>query len=229
MEIRDRIRQIGGEQTLTLYDPHSIDQLAESPEIERLTLQHFPKIHSLAPIAKLPKLRTLFLITQVSWDGTNRFLEVESFEPLTRIETLEHLEILGVVPKRDGVTPFSRIPKLKRLILANTTFYQLEDFAYLSKHLPAAVNFRPVAQMNFLTACKKCKFMMLYLRGSKPGGKKYVCPSCHRKLILRHLERWNLADGNPKYDCGNMTAMEIYTTFRNPALDDELKRMKWMP
>lgn len=212
-----------------LYDPESIDGLADCPEIERLTLQHFPKIFSLDPIAKLPNLRTLFLTTQPGWDGTNRCLEVETFLPLTRLKAIEHIEILGVVPRRDGVTPFSLIPKLKTLILANTTFYQLEDFAYLSKHLANAVNFQPVTQMNFLTACKKCKFMMLFLQGSKPGGRKYVCPSCHRKLILRHLERWNIADGRPKHDYTAMTAMEIYMTFRNPALDGELKRINWMP
>jgi hypothetical protein len=228
-KIRDLIEPVNGHLCLSLYDPESIEELADCGDVEALTMEHFPKIHSLAPVGKMRNLRWLTLKTQLGWDGTNRTLEVETFMPLAELPLLEEVLILGVAPKRDRVMPFTRMKKLKKVTLGNTNFYQLEDFAALSGALPMEAAIRPVMQMNFITPCRKCmRSPELFLNGAEPGKRKYVYPFCHQKLIFRHLERWNVAGGQPQYlNFEEKTPAEVFLMFRNPELDAEWRERSW--
>ena len=203
-------------------DLHGFTDLSSfkgNPDIQVLSLNHWYKLSSLdlEPLKNLKDLRFLSLSTDLNWDGTNRHLLVDTFEPLTALGRLEVVEILGVVPKRDGISPIGGIGSLQKVSIGNTNHYQLEDFAQLSSMNPGLKGVAPVSQMNFTTKCGKCnKKNELFLQGAKPRAKKYVCPDCNLSLIKRHLKRWNDAEGQPRY--ANLDAMdgnEIYEEFRN--------------
>lgn len=204
---------------LRLIDPESLDILKRSSETEVLTLQHFPRVHSLEPLSSLKNLRALFLTTAIGWDGTNRHLLVDSFEPLAALQKLEVIHILGVVPQQGRLQPLRRMAGLRRISIGNTSFYQLEDFAALSAALPLArASLQPIYQMNFVSMCRHCqKHPLLYLAGAKPRSPRYACPACGKKKIVAHLQRWNKAGGLPSYDSPeNFNPGELMEKFGNP-------------
>jgi hypothetical protein len=208
-----------GRPTLRLDGCDSLSCLGESPDLEVLVLQHFPKITSLEPLRSLTKLRYLSLTTTPGWDGTNRYLSVDTFEPLVSLKKLELLQILGVVPKRGCLEPLGHIASLRKLSIGNTSFYQLEDFAALSVALPLArKSLQPVCQMNFISMCRRCRMHpLLFLEGAMPRSPRYVCPSCGKKKIVAHLDRWNRADGKPEFTgAEEMSPVELVELFGNP-------------
>ena len=205
--------------SLTLDGCDSLAVLEQSPQIEILHLQHFPKVRSLSPLSSLIRLRALSLHSTPAWDGTNRHLLVESFEPLVALRKLELISILGVVPERGRLESLSHILSLQKVAVGNTNFYQLEDFAALSVSLPRARDsLQPVFQMNFVTICHQCQsHSLLFLAGAKPRSPRYVCPSCGRKKIVAHLERWNRAGGLPRYDSlDQFSTSDFIEKFGNP-------------
>jgi hypothetical protein len=213
------LQEYRGRPTLELVAPDSLAALKQSPEIEVLTLNHFTKIRSLSPLSSLTNLRALSLETTASWDGTNRHLIVETFEPLIALQKLEVIQILGVVPERDRLQPLTNIPRLAKVSIGNSNFYQLEDFVALSIALPRArQSLQPVYQMNFVSRCRQCqKHPLLFLAGAKPRSPRYVCPDCGRKKIVSHLERWNRAGGLPRYDSPDyLNAADFLEKFGNP-------------
>lgn len=210
---------------LNRLDLHSFTDLSTvevNPDIQSLCLSHWYKLSSLdlQPLTNLKDLRFLSFSTDLNWDGTNRHLLVDTFEPLTALSRLEVVEILGVVPKRDGIDPIGRICSLQKVSIGNTNHYQLEDFARLSSMNPGLKGVAPISQMNFTTKCGKCKKKNeLFLQGAKPRAKKYACPDCNLTLIKRHLKRWNNAKGVPRYaNLDALDADEIYEEFRNKGL-----------
>jgi len=208
-----------GRPTLRIDDCDSLACLSEAPDLEVLALQHFPKITSLERLRSLSKLRYLSLSTTIGWDGTNKHLTVDSFEPLVSLKKLELLQILGVVPKHGRLEPLSRITSLRKLSIGSTSFYQLEDFAALSISLPRArESLRPVCQMNFVSTCRRCqKYPLLSLEGARPRAPRYACPSCGKKKIISHLERWNSAGGVPQFSSAeDMSPADLIEEFGNP-------------
>ena len=213
------LNRFRGRPALRLDDCESLACLREVPDLEVLSIEHFPKIASLKPLSSLSKLRYLSLSTMAGWDGTNRHLTVDSFEPLVALKNLELVEILGVVPKRGRLEPLGRIASLRKLSIGNTNFYQLEDFAALSVALPRArMSLRPVYQMNFVSLCRRCrKYPLFFLEGAKPRSPRYVCPSCGKKKIVSHLERWNHAGGAPQFTGAEaMSPADLIAEFGNP-------------
>lgn len=208
-----------GRPTLRLDGCDSLACLKERPELEVLIMENFPKITSLEPLRALSELRYLCLTTTVGWDGTNKHLSVDSFEPLVSLKKLELLKILAVVPTHGRLEPIGRITSLQKLTIGNSNFYQLEDFAALSVALPGArESLRPVCQMNFVTLCRRCKkYPELFLEGAKPRSPRFACPSCGKKKILSHLERWNRAGGLPQFPPVNeWSATDLLKEFGNP-------------
>ncbi|HYC71055.1 MAG TPA: hypothetical protein VEB66_07615 [Opitutaceae bacterium] len=204
---------------LALDGCRTLDELAEHRDLEVLSLEHFPAVRSLEPLRILRKLRYLSLTSQVGWDGTNRHLLVDSFEPLTSLKKLEVIQMLGVVPKRGRLEPLARIPSLRKVSIGNTNFYQLEDFARLAAEAPRLqASLRPVRQMNFVSECRRCRrFPLLFLDGTKPRLPRYVCPACNRKQILAHLARWNAAGGRPRFEgYDDRSPEELLAEFGNP-------------
>ncbi|MCW5552811.1 MAG: hypothetical protein KIS67_11710 [Verrucomicrobiae bacterium] len=213
------LKKYHGRPSLRLVDPESLAALEQSRKIEVLSLNHFHRIRSLEPLSSLTNLRALFLTTTNGWDGTNRHLLVETFEPLVALRRLEIVQILGVVPERDRLQPLSRMPSLEKLSIGNTSFYQLEDFAGLSVALPRARgSLQPIYQMNFISRCRRCKkHALLFLAGAKQRSPRYVCPACGKKKIISHLQRWNSAGGVPQYDAPEKLGVaDLMDTFGNP-------------
>lgn len=206
---------------LSLDGIDSLDELAAHPKLEALSLRHFPKVTSLEPLRALKHLRYLSLSTTPGWDGSNRHLTVDSFEPITALKKLEVLQIIGVVPKKDRLRPLLKLSKLRKLSIGHSNFYQLEDFAELSAKLPLARDsVQPVYQANFVSLCRRCKkHPLLFLAGTKPRAPHLVCPSCDRTKITAHLQRWNAAGGCPPYvapETLTATPGKILALFGNP-------------
>lgn len=211
-----------GRPALHLDGCDSLACLWDSPDLEVLAIQHFPKISSLEPLRSLSKLRFLSLTTTIGWDGTNRHLSVDTFEPLVSLKQLELLQILGVVPRSGRLEPIGHIASLRKLSIGSTSFYQLEDFAALSVALPRArKSLQPVCQMNFISTCRRCrKHPLLFLEGAKPRSPRYACPSCGKKKIVSHLERWSHAGGKPQFaGAEEMSPVELIDLFGNPNAD----------
>lgn len=210
-----------GRPAVWLDNPVAIDSVDPSTEV--LVLRHFTRIRDLAPLAPLKRLRSLTLAKSESWDGTKRDLHVASFEPLASLPSLETLQILGVVPEVGRLEPIGRIRSLTRIAIGNTSFYQLDDLAALAVALPGArASLSPVAQMNFISMCKRCQaFPLLFLEGALPRTPRYACPSCGHKKITAHLDRWNRAGGLPAYPNPGLLAPDaLFRLFSNPHLDD---------
>jgi len=212
-------KSFSGRPTLRLDSCESLACLTDVPDLEVLAIQHFPKISSLEPLRSLSNLRYLSLTTTIGWDGTNRHLTIDSFEPLVSLQKLELVQILGVVPKWGRLEPLSRIASLRKLSIGGTSFYQLEDFAALSVALPRArESLRPVSQMNFVSTCRRCqKYPLLFLEGAKPRSPRYACPSCGKKKIISHLARWNSVGGLPQFsNPEEMSPTQLIEEFGNP-------------
>ena len=204
---------------LSLDGCDSLAVLSEMPQLEFLSIQHFPKVTSLEPLRSLSNLRYLSLSTTTTWDGTGRHLSVDSFEPLATLKNLEILQILAVIPKRGRLEPLSSIASLRRVSIGNTRFYQLEDFAALSIALPnARSSLLPVCQMNFVSICRRCqKHPLLCLEGAKPRTPSFACPLCDKNKINSHLERWNQSGGLPHFPHPNsMGPADLIKEFGNP-------------
>jgi len=207
-----------GRPTLRIADCDSLACLSNAPDLEVLTLQHFPKVTSLEPLRSLSELRFLSLSTTIGWDGTSKYLTVDSFEPLVSLKKLELVQILGVVPRHGRLEPLSRVTSLRKLSVGSTSFYQLEDFAALSVTLSRArESLRPVCQWNFVSTCRRCqKYPLLSLEGARPRAPRYACPSCGKKKIISHLERWNSAGGVPQFaSAKEMSPADLIEEFGN--------------
>jgi hypothetical protein len=80
------------------YPDVSLEPLARLRELEELELHHIPKVTSLEPLRELSRLRSLSLGTLPGWDASRKRTRVESLSPLTALQLLERIELLGVVP-----------------------------------------------------------------------------------------------------------------------------------
>ena len=101
----------------------SISILSEI-DLEYLCIVHFPKIHDLAPLRDLQRLRSLSLQTLPSWDPSGKVQQVESLEPISRLSNLEHLELFGVVPADKSL---SAIENCKKLVSARFSKYPKKE------------------------------------------------------------------------------------------------------
>ncbi len=197
----------------------SLDDIKQKTDAQFLSLSHWYKLESLdlSPISKLKNIRGLTLSTTLSWDGSNRHLLVNSFSPLAELPNLESLHIHGVIPQDNDISPLGRISSLKEIILSHSNYYQVEHYAKLSAQNPELKGCEPITEMNFILTCKKCNSeRMLYLNGTKPRARRYVCPKCNIKLILSHIARWNQAGGLPQHSLEGMKPREIWEIFGNP-------------
>ncbi len=216
---RRDLEGFGGRPALHLDSFDSLSCLADCPDLEVLSLQHFPKVTSLEPLRSLSRLRYLSLTTAAGWDGSNRHLTVDTFAPLASLQRLEMLQILGVVPERERLEPLGRIGSLRKVSIGHTSFYQLEDFAALSVALPGArQSLSPVYQANFVSMCRRCaRHPLLFLAGAKPRAPRYACPACGKAKIVSHLERWRRAGGMPAFaEASDMMPIELIARFGNP-------------
>ncbi|MFS1422876.1 hypothetical protein [Shewanella sp. 10N.286.48.B5] len=191
-----------GRTCLSIEECTSLEILSEHPDIDALFIRHFPKIEGLDlnPIVNCKQLSELSLSTIPGWDGSGKTLKIKSFSPLAELKNLKEIRVLDVIPLEDGIEPLKEIKSLNSINLARK-YYQLEDYASIKSALPMIQGLEPIKQMNFKSLCSKCnKYPELYLEGTKPRARAYVCPKCNIKAINKHLERWKIANGTPSYE-----------------------------
>jgi hypothetical protein len=116
--------------SLASYPDDTFEALSTLTALQYLSVLHFPRVSSLAPLGRLEALETLSLASLPSWDASGKVLSVDSFEPIAGLTNLRHLELFGVRPSRGGLSPLlackslrsARFSKLKKAEVA--TFYQ---------------------------------------------------------------------------------------------------------
>jgi len=121
---------------LELTDPYVLDGLDQLEQLESLMLYAFPRITSLDLIGTLTSLKKLMLSTPPGYDASRKYYEVESFEPLARLTSLESLTMRGIVPKSGGLEPIHRLTQLRRVDITHVHVFSLEDYARLAAALP---------------------------------------------------------------------------------------------
>ncbi|MGJ4927433.1 hypothetical protein ACQR1I_19475 [Bradyrhizobium sp. HKCCYLS2038] len=97
------------------YPDAVFDPISQCQQLESVSICHFPGVCDLAPLGRLPNLTALSLATLPSWDASGKVQTVESLAPLAGLESLRHLELLGVCPDDRSLRPLQSCKTLKSL------------------------------------------------------------------------------------------------------------------
>jgi hypothetical protein len=166
-------------------------------QVRSLGLWAIPQVHSLEPLAELIDLRVLSIATPASYDASGRCFEVETFNPLSRLQNLEQLLLMGVIPLDRKLEPLYALTHLKVIWISHVNIFGIEDYATLSKYLPDTTGFclLPIYAMAFHTACRKCGRKTVFLVGPKPHSRRQQCLVCDRDKVERHIAIWQAITG----------------------------------
>jgi len=91
----------------------SLGRLSSLSKLTYLRVVHLPRVTDLSPLASLTELRSLSLETLPSWDASSKRTVVASLDPITRLEKIEHLSLLGVVPEDRSLTVLQQCTTLR--------------------------------------------------------------------------------------------------------------------
>jgi len=194
------LRHLPNLEALDLEDFPTLFELDCLANLRCLVLRHFPRLKSLSPVAALSRLRVVSLSTIPSWDASRRCLEVESFEPFSRLSGLESLSLMGVWPLDGRLDPLHGLVSLKYLHVSHVYKFKLEDYAALRRALPKASGhcLQPYyALPNLELRCKRCGEEWVFLTGPRPRTRHRLCPQCHRDKLQEHEQQWNAAVKGP--------------------------------
>jgi len=178
---------------LELTDPYVLDGLDQLEQLESLMLYAFPRITSLDLVGSLANLKKLTLSTPPGDDASRTYGEVDSFEPLARLSSLESLTMRGIVAKSGGLEPIHRLTQLRHVDITHVHVFGLEDYARLAAALPLAEGhcLQPVQEAQWAGTCPRCGSARVALTAPPPRSRKTACPICDRERIERHLAAWN--------------------------------------
>jgi hypothetical protein len=117
-------------QTLKIasFPDSAFDALVSLPRLEWLSVLHLPKVQDLEAIGKIKRLRFLELQTLPSWDASGKRTVVESLGPLTKLSKLEHISLIGVVPKDLSLAALQRCSRLKSAKFQGYSAQVVEQF-----------------------------------------------------------------------------------------------------
>jgi hypothetical protein len=101
------VQRLENLQTLVIatWPDESFGALKGLNQLRYLIIIHLPKVSSLTPLRFLGRLESLSLQTLPSWDASGKVQEVDSVAPLGHLKALKHLELLGVRPSGDDLSP----------------------------------------------------------------------------------------------------------------------------
>ena len=207
---------IPGLRALSLYQIGKADlgPLAGLASVEHLLISWAHHLVDLSWLARLPKLRTLYLddLKRVDLDtlpglpalralhlggGMWSTLKVASFAPLRRVPNLRYLQLSNVKPIDGSLEPLAALRGLRELLAPNV--FEVEECARLSAALPGvdgrilgaifaeaslAADGRPLFQ------CERCGGPRLMLTG-RPAAQ--LCPRCDAARIAKRVARWEIA------------------------------------
>lgn len=106
------------------YPDDRLELLSRLVRLKFLSILHLPRVTDLAPLADLQKLESLSLATLPSWDESGKVQVVASLEPISKLQSLHHLELFGVVPPDRKLTP---LLDLKAIASARFSKYPEEE------------------------------------------------------------------------------------------------------
>lgn len=98
---------------IATFPDDTMNVIGSLTELEWLRIIHLPKIKALTSLGNLSKLKCLSLATLPSWDASGKVTTVQSLDPLTRIDSLQHLELFGVRPIDKSLSDLYRCKNLK--------------------------------------------------------------------------------------------------------------------
>ena len=98
---------------IATFPDTSLGRLSSLSKLTYLRVVHLPKVTDLSPLASLTELRSLSLETLPSWDASSKRTVVASLEPITRLEKIEHLSLLGVVPEDRSLSVLQQCTTLR--------------------------------------------------------------------------------------------------------------------
>ena len=138
---------------LLLRDVRTADlaPIGHCRRVEHLQILFAPRLVDLSFLATLPALRSVCLgetkrvdletlptprrLTSFTLVGSySTTLTVPSFDPLSRLQTLEYLSLCAVRPAEGSLRPLAALQKLKELVLSD--IFEVDEFARLSASLP---------------------------------------------------------------------------------------------
>lgn len=95
------------------YPDPSFEPLSDLKGLRYLSILHFPHATDLEPLGSLENLETLSLASAPGWDASGKVLSVTSLRPLARLAKLKHIELFGVRPSTDGLSPLLKLGELR--------------------------------------------------------------------------------------------------------------------
>jgi hypothetical protein len=165
----------------------SFQPLARLTGLRNLDIRHFPRTHSLKPLAKLIKLETLTLRTHQAWYGSKR-QRVDSLRPLRLLKNLRTLEVTGITAEDGQLSPLYALSNLRVCRLTND--FSQEQLAKLANRLPKV--HREGVLLPFYEVpirCKKCGTKRVVLSGSDIRP-RLICAMCQEKKFASYVGRY---------------------------------------
>lgn len=112
LEPLSRFKNLRGLEVATFPDL-SLEPIGSLGQLRYLSVLHLPKVTELSHLQGLLALETLGLQTLPSWDSSGKRTVVQSLDPLTQLEQLRHIELLGVIPSDQSLMALERLPNLQ--------------------------------------------------------------------------------------------------------------------
>lgn len=113
---------------IATFPDGSFDALSGLLRLRHLSVLHMPNISALNPLEPLQGLESLSLATSPAWDAAKKFTIVDSLEPIARIHSIRHLELLGVRPQSGSLAPLLLCKELQSARFSQYPVNEVRDF-----------------------------------------------------------------------------------------------------
>jgi hypothetical protein len=119
---------------IAAYPDETLEPIGHLTQLEELSILHLPRVTDLSPLASLPNLHRLDLMTSPSLESPGNLMEVTSLAPLCALPNLEEVNLLGVRPPDQRVDDLLKCPALR---IATITGYPELEIERLKEALSA--------------------------------------------------------------------------------------------
>ena len=114
------------------FPDESLETVASLRKLRYLSIVHMPKVTNLEPLSKLGDVESLSLSTSPSWDSAGKRTIVNSIEPLAKMKSLRHLELLGVCPANRSLAVLGQCKNLQSARFSQYPVDEVERFYRLT-------------------------------------------------------------------------------------------------
>ncbi len=98
---------------IATFPDQSLEFLGQLTSLRYLSILHLPKVTSLAPLENLSSLVSLSLETSPGWDASGKVLTVDSLEPISKLQNLQHIQLFGVRSESKSLKALENCHNLK--------------------------------------------------------------------------------------------------------------------